>query len=96
MERWRARLAVAGDPGAQAEQAGGAEEGEQEESGGGGAEDASFAGGEYEFVAEGERKGHGGPLFAPPVPSSTCVHLHASTISSPSIRLIHVQHSLLR
>ena len=64
MERWRARLAVAGDPGAQAEQAGGAEEGEEEEVGGGGAEAAPPASGEYEFVAEGERKGHGGALHA--------------------------------
>lgn len=67
MERWRARLAVAGDPGAQTEQAGGAVEGEEEEGGGGGAEGAPPAGGEYEFVAEGERKGHGGALPACPV-----------------------------
>ena len=59
MKRWRARLAVAGDPGAQAEQAGGAEEGEEEEGAGGGAEGAPPACGEYEFVAEGERRGQG-------------------------------------
>ncbi|KAK9820997.1 hypothetical protein WJX81_006213, partial [Elliptochloris bilobata] len=62
MERWRARLAVAGDPGAQADaadQGAGADEGEEGEEGAGGAEDAARAGGEYEFVAEGKRRGQG-------------------------------------
>ncbi len=64
MERWRARLAVAGDPGGQAdgeEGAAGAEEGEEEEAGGGGGDsaDVAHAGGEYQFVAEGERRSRG-------------------------------------
>jgi hypothetical protein len=62
MERWRARLAVAGDQGARAEEeeggaAGGADEGE--DGGAGGDEDAPRASGEFEFVAEGQRKGRG-------------------------------------